>query len=613
MERTSSNLLSLSVFKYWRMKKSVYWTLVAVTYALLLCYIYFIIDPRCYNIFQQPGFVLTSEFFWTHVVDPGGLAVYLSLFIEQFSMFRFWGALFLVLELFLTSWLLVRIIKKLFGASDLASIIAWLMPAAISFVVWSDVKYPFALNMQVLLLVSVVNLWLLFKGKKFQPYFTLLFSVLLYHISGPATLYAFVVVNALIYAYEHEKSNLLNTAISAAVALVYPFIMYKFVLPVSFEHALYAIIPQQQKFISFGTPPRMVMLLLTLPVSMLICMLYQKLSSKKQIVCSGLALLALVCGIALFVRKYDDKTERLAFRFAVAAHEHDWNYILNHYREGQHYERHLNFYYNLALAETKQMGDKMFIYPQFMGMKGLFLDEPMAGIECYPTSFLYREIGLITNSLHFAFEAHVSFLESHYVMRMIIDDLIILQDYANARKYLEKYSHEMFSKAFVADREKFINGVSGTELDANEVSLLRKNHPKYDFYLKNVQNDMIYMLNANKDNYLSNQYLVASALLDNDLNLFVDLLITGTCKVNPNNMPRAYQEALVLYWATSKNIKEKSRDFKVPPFINDSFKQFSAIMSSSEPDKYKTVAQNFPGSYWKYYVFDSPINKQKNK
>lgn len=595
------------------MKKSIYWTLVAVAYALLLCYVYFVIDPRCYNIFQQPGFVLTSEFFSTHVVDPGGLAVYLSLFIEQFSMFRFWGALFLVVELFLTSWLIVRVVKKLFNASDIASVIAWLMPVAISVVVWSDIKYPFALNMQVLLLASVVNLWLFFVGKRIHPYLTLLFSVLLYHISGPVSLYVFVAVNVIVLAYERKKDNLLNTAISATVALVYPFIMYRFVLPVSFEHALYAIIPQQQKFICFGTAPRMAFMLLALPVSMLICIVFQKLSSKRQLVCSGLVILALICGVAMFVKKYDDKTLRLAFRCAVAAHEHDWKYILDHYSEGQYYERHINFYYNLALAETGQMGDKMFSYPQFMGMEGLFLDDPLAGIECYPASFMHREIGLITNSLHFAFEAHVSFLESHYVMRMIIDNLIILKDYDNARKYLEKYSHEMFSKSFVTDRENFINGIPGTELNADEVDLIRKNHPKNDFYLKFVQNDLLYMLAVNKDNYLSNQYLVASALLNNDLNLFVDLLITGTCKVDPNSMPRAYQEALVLYWATTKNVKEKSYDFKVQPFINDSFKKFSKLMSSSEPDKYRLVSKNFPGSYWKYYVFDNPINKQTKK
>lgn len=595
------------------MRKSIYWTLVALVYLLLFGFVYFIVDPRCYNIFQQPGFALTSEFFMGYFVEPGGLAIYLSLFIEQFSMFRFWGAFSLVIELLFTSWLIVRIVKKISGTSDIASVVIWLIPAAVSMIAWSDVKFPFAINMQVMLLAGVVNLWMLFCGRHMQRYITLLFSVLLYHICGPVALYMFLLVNVLVYAFDHNENSLFNTAVSAVVSLVYPFIMYKFVLPVSFEHAFYAVIPQHQKFICFGTSPVMVIMLFELPVSVLIGLLSQNLVAKRQLICAGGVLLALVGSVTLFFKKYDDRTERLSFRLAVAANEHDWSYITNHYREGEHYDRHINFYYNLALAETRQMGDKMFVYPQFMGMEGLFLDEPMACIECYPTSSLYREMGLITNSLHFAFEAHVSFLESHYVMRMIIDDLIILQDYVNARKYLEKYSHEMFSKAFVADRENFINGVSETELDANEVSLLRKNHPKYDFYLKNVQNDMLFMLDANKDNFMSNQYIIANALLNNDLNLFVDLLVTGMCKVNPNNMPRAYQEALMLYWATAENVKEESYDFKVQPFINDSFKQFSAIMSSSEPNKYKTVAKKFPGSYWKYYVFDNPINKQKNK
>ena len=52
-------------------RKPVFMIPVALSYAILAWLVYFVVNPLCYNIFQQPAFVLTSEFFWTKVNMPG--------------------------------------------------------------------------------------------------------------------------------------------------------------------------------------------------------------------------------------------------------------------------------------------------------------------------------------------------------------------------------------------------------------------------------------------------------------------------------------------------------------------------------------------------------------
>ena len=58
--------------------KIVYKVLIAAAYAFLFWFVFYYINPLCYNIFQQPAFVVTADFFWSKVNVPGGLAEYLQ-------------------------------------------------------------------------------------------------------------------------------------------------------------------------------------------------------------------------------------------------------------------------------------------------------------------------------------------------------------------------------------------------------------------------------------------------------------------------------------------------------------------------------------------------------
>ena len=225
--------------------------LVVIPYLLLAYFVFWVINPLSYSFFQQPAFVLTADFFWTKVGVPGGLAEYLQLFVDQFTMFRFWGTLMLVAELLLTAFLVSRYVRKVVGENRLADIVIWLLPAAIAFVAWTDVKYAFAINMQVLLLAAVLNLQQALSRFDWNRFVTPLLAIAVYHACGPVALYAFALCEIVGYFLNPDRKKLVGVAGAVAVAALWPLLVYKFMLPIKPNAAFYDMRPQEMMFTSF--------------------------------------------------------------------------------------------------------------------------------------------------------------------------------------------------------------------------------------------------------------------------------------------------------------------------------------------------------------------------
>lgn len=586
---------------------------VALSYAILAWFVYFVVNPLCYNIFQQPAFVLTADFFWTKVSAPGGLAEYFQTFIDQFTMFRFWGTVFLVAELFLTAVLVNCYIRKTVGGNAYTSLITHILAVAIAIVAWTDVKYPFAINMQVLLLIAIMNLHQVLSRFDWETFVTPLLAMAIYHACGAVALYVFAVCGVLNYAFMPDKRKLASMVGAVVVAALWPLIVYRFLLPIKPNAAFFDMRPQEMKFTTFKFSGVLFLPLVSPIFSLLIGIAISKYVREQHIKMVAWALFAvIVLGTVGLQMSHDKKLERLSFKMEVAAYSGNWDWILNcmkkndFLKEYVNYNQWINFYYNMALAAKGQLADKMFSYPQLLGINGLFVDEPMATVICLPMTILFDNMGFSTNALHYAFEAQTTYENSHYLMRYVIDELLIIGDYSNAKKYLDKYEHVMLSKRFVEDRNNYIVHSPETDFNRDKVDGIRKRHPKADFYLGNSQYDVLQVVMSDKNNAFATQYLLTSALLQNNLNLFLSLLLDGHCKVNYNNLPRSYQEAVLLYRALSKESRADVENIQIQPYIVDQFKVFQQIATKDGNIVRNIVIERFPNSYWKYFFVDNP-------
>lgn len=596
------------------MRKSIFWSLVAIVYATLFCFVFFIINTRCYHIFQQQSFWLTSDFFWSKVQNPGGFALYVSLFIEQFLQFRFLGALLLVAETFLSAYLCVRFVRKALSIQNRNSeLIIWMLPVAISVIAWVDVKFPFSINMQVLLLAAVLNVLQIFDGKKIRQYLTPVFALLLYHACGPVVLYIFALCNIIQCAFKPQRQNVVNAISALAVSLIYPLLVYKFILPLKPNVAFYSFVPQLLMFTTFKGTPEMVLPFAYLPLAMIVSIIFSKTSSSKKQLMGSLASVVILAAVAsLLSVRHDKRAERIGFKMEVAAFDSDWNRVIKYVKDNpwlkeyENYDRMVNFYYNYALANKGQLGDKIFTFPQRLGVQALFLDKPTATNVCLPLANFYYNLGFITAALHYAFEAQTTYNESQYLMKCVIDCLIVIGDYNSANIFLNKYEGCMFAGKYIADRRAFIEEKPNTELDLNYVTQIRKNHPKVDFYTSWAQNNMLQIYIANKDNFVASQYLLCSALLQKDLDLFADMVLSGYGNVSLESMPRAYQEAFILYKAMNKEVKPGTEKVKFLPYIFEQFVALRDLIQSNNLNKSETIMSKYPNTYWRYFFIDDP-------
>lgn len=595
------------------MRKSVFWTLVAIAYVLLFCFVFFVIDTRCYHIFQQQSFLLTSDFFLSKVHTPGGMGMYLSLFIEQFLRFRFVGSLLLVAETFLMAWLAVRYVGKAFAKNENLNLLVWILPVAFSAIVWVDIKYPFAINMQVLILIAMLNVHQLFDGKKAQQYVTPVMALLLYNMCGPIILYVFALCNVILYVVKPSRRQLVNLLSTVLLSAIYPFVVYKLLLPVKPNVAFYSILPQLLMYTTFKVSFEMFLLFAFMPLSLILAIAFTKFTlGKKQVLFTLVAYLLILSGSALLAKNHDKRIERISFKMQLAVYQQDWDKVIGYVKdnpfltERKYYSRNVNFYYDMALAYKGQLGDKMFTFPQLYGDEGLFFDKPVATNICLPLATFYYDMGFVTGALHYAFEAQTTYPNSPYLMEYVIDCLITIGDYTSAQIFLNKYEDIMMSRKFVADRRAFIEGRANTELSASYIDQIRANHPKKDFYTSWGQNNVLQIFSANNENLVASQYLVCCALLRCDFDLFTDLLVKGYAYFDNNNMPKAYQEALVLYLAMNKDVKPGVEKIKIQPYIIDQFKNFQQVANSNSPKKMETIFSKFGNTYWTYYYIDNP-------
>ncbi len=598
-------------------RKPICWIPIAVSYAVLAWFVYFVINPLCYNIFQQPAFVLTFDFFWSKVGVPGGLSEYMQTFIDQFTMFRFWGTLFLVLELFATAFLTSRLVRKLTGDNEYVWVWAHVLAVALMFVTWIDVKYAFVVNMKALLLVAVLNIHLMLEQRKWYLFVAPFVAIFIYMSCGPTPLYIFAVCCGILYFYGKSQQRLVNLLSAVAVSLVLPFVIYKFVLPISSEAAFYKVFPHSFMYTNFGFTISQLFILLFIPILLLIGIFKEKiLSVLKPLWAKACVLCVLFVGVFFLAKNYDNPMERLAYKMEVAAYHNDWDKILSYVKknpkvfERKNYDRNVNFYYCLALAEKNQLADKMFNYPQMLGIDALFLDEPVATSVCLPVAMFYYDLGLVTNALHYAFEAQTTFTSSHYTMRYVVDCLIIIGDYDLAKEFLTKYEKTMFSRKYVAERLKIINGLDNVDSDFT-LDYLRKTreaHVVEDFYMHGRQNNMLMILMANRENKVAAQYIACSLLLQNDLESFIKVIKSGILNIDNNNLPKAYQEAIILYLATAENVDPEIEQIKLSSYIRNSFSDFARVMTSKPENLRDVIDEKFPKTYWRYFYFDNPIH-----
>lgn len=605
-------------------KKNGYLVAIVASYIAALLFLLFGLGTGMYHVMQHPAFLTDQQFFMEWLPQPGGIGAYLSLLVEQFFATAFFGGLLLVLEILLSAYLLVKLMERLFETKYGAKSLLWVVPLFVSIACINNVYFDFSAITRLMLMLLIMNLLhLLPKESKFLCILSAIAGIAIYHCCGPLYLYSFCAAELI--AAILRKLKFIDIVGALAITALYPALMYRFVMPLTPAQVLYY--PVVSRSILEQFQPLIALFFLLLPVSILVQYWVSKIKwaaaessdrqknrtplFRRQSVCC-MAVLAVLVGITVGIYCMNEsRRDRFSARMAWEAENENWQYIINNAIKSPGYDRNTNFYYGLALAMKGQMASHLFEYPQLLGKEGLFIEEPLAGIVCYPSSLMYYQMGQISNSLRYSYESATYYRNSPYVMRRIVDCLIISKLFGLAEMFLKQLDRNMLAHDFVTDRRNYMAGKKGCDLSAEYVQNKQNRAVKIDYIMSPAYKNFEQLMLDDNKNYAAADYLLCYCLLNKDMDNFFNVL--NVSNYNFKQLPKHYQEAVAIYLATTKNPRKEALAVTLDPAISSRFNNFMSVVQKEGGNAYNTVKQKFADTYWIYFAYENPMQRNNGK
>lgn len=311
------------------------------------------------------------------------------------------------------------------------------------------------------------------------------------------------------------------------------------------------------------------------------------------------SLAVVVVGVAGLKQKYEKPLE-IALEYDWLATHSRWDAILQLAEKQQTRSPLAVSCVNLALAETGQLGEKMFSFYQ-KGTAGLFPDYGDNYLQMVAAGEPLFRAGLLNMSLRYAFEAYASspdFNESPRHLKRMAEVNLLNRQYEVAGKYLRQLSHTLFYRAWALP---LLEDPSSIE-NMPEYSSLALCRDSEDFIFNdNGKDEMLrnILKNGAGANRTACEYLIAYDLLEKNLPALADDFALVEDSVR--EFPAHWQEALLFL---RKIAPETDAVFasKVGETVNDDFESYRNDVFSQMSDA--SLRRKYGRTFWYYFVTD---------
>ncbi|HLN75227.1 MAG TPA: DUF6057 family protein [Prolixibacteraceae bacterium] len=606
------------------------------------------INPQLHYYLQQSAFLTDFSFFKGFARYPGGIADYISQFISQFFHYKIAGSLLIVLTAVGLGMIAIRLVERIAGKIKLSfSVIAiylWL-----SILIQCNYYYPFYASVRLLMAVSFILMfdWASSKFPQWRYPAALILAILLFYCAGGAALFIFALSMIILQIHNSgKKADWLYLPLFALFSGLLPYLSYKYVFLVNLP-LVYDLTHSKSPEIIFYAPDyKLYALYALLPSLLFIAMLYNRLklrmekaptvsNTKKQDihkkglkkqdnrtvstehtskvktsaspvlwVAGQFLIMALLAVFTLNATL--DKTLRNKLLVSYYASNEDWEKVLQSVKAVEGYDLFVNVDFNRALANQGKLADNLFSYAQLAGPSGLFIDGKVTSDIPFICCDQYYDLGFMHEAQHWAFEAQTIFPNSPRLLKRLVQINLVMGDYALAKKFLNQLDHNMLFHQWVDHYQKYIDDTTLVSKDP-ELAFKRKCEPSESFTAGDATVKLTKLVEANPGNRMAMDYLLCSILLEGDLASFKSLIAKNN-HLYGSSLPRAFDEALVLYYYIS-------RQDPVPGEIKYSVerqKQFTTFVNAIKPfgsdwqSARQTLARAFGNTYWYYLKCQSP-------
>ena len=541
---------------------------------------------------QYQLFESTWDYFSTVSAVPGGFADWLGRFLTQFCYYAPAGAAILAVLLCAVQLLTWSVCRR----RTLVLYALSFLPAAILAAFYCDESALMGGAVALALALGAAALCIRIPGNRLRSLVEALLIPVLYLFCGPIAI-VFVLI-ALIDAFVREGRRAWPAAlIFLALTVLCPLVASHLV-----AYPLMRLATGVHYYRLHNLLPGLLWIsaLSTVLVAALSCLPFKEGTAGKTLLPGlGLFLGFAALGTVLVVRAADwEKEEWMRYDFMVRMGM--WNRIMMQADRKNPDNPTTVSCLNLALAKSGRMGDHQFDYFQ-NGPDGLLPEFIRTFTGPVSTGEIYWHLGMVNTAQRFAFEAQEAipdFQKSARCYQRLVETNLINGDLDVARKYLSTLENALFYRRWARETRTLLDTGKIFEKRPELARAKELRLKEHDFLFSDTEMDsMLGLLYVeNPDNGMALQYLLSWCLLKKDLDRFVEVIQL----LKAPQMPKSYQEALLLRWVLTHSGFEGLPSYLSPAFVQ----RISQFIGDARADaSEETMRRKYGDTYWFYYYY----------
>ena len=580
--------------------KSIRYILTGIPFVIY--FLYFALLNRYHILYleQNQLFIWSLDFLKEQFSLPGGLTLYSGSFFTQFFVYPWLGAFIYTLNSFAIFALSFYIFKK----HNFENIVLSLVPVWLLAILQSNELFIFGQAIGFLLLLSYFALYISINksGSRYILFFAgwPVFYLLTGGFSIPLVLLC--VLHELLF--RKEKKHYIITTFYLITGILVPYLSSRLIFYIQPDKIFtYPVISELHSIFLYA----LILLLVWTPLILIAGFFMDKMKSLKNRllpwsisnVLTGVVIIVLMAFV-VHKRAYN-KMADMMLGIDHYAQQAEWNKVLKISDRYPGYNTLVIYYTNLALYKTGKMMDKMFNYPQ-IGSQGLRL-KWQRNLNLFFGGEVFSQLAYNNESIHWAFEALVAKGLNPRSLKKLAVGCIVNGNYDIARKYLSLLNRTLFYRRWAQQHVRYLSDPDLAEEDS-EISQYRDLMVRSNFFSEVNGLNLQDLLKNHPENKMAYEYLLASLLLDRNLDDFAKVVL-DLKYYGYNRMPLHIEEALIFYnfYENQKIIPE---GFSFRQETINRFNDYAKIYTRLRNDR-KVAAlelgKKYGKTYWYYLQF----------
>lgn len=546
-----------------------------------------------YYIEQLQLFLYSSRYAGDIILQPGGLALYLSLFCVQLYIYPGLGALITAFLLTGVGLLLQASLKRL--APVFSTRLLAVLPVAALAIKHIDMNYRIQGTIGLLFMLGGL---LVFTGitKVLRRLAAgIVLTPVLFLLAGPV---------AFLFACIALLWEIVNGNKKAYLFFLLPvemFLIAEFSLRMGWEGEYRMLLLPDAYYEHLSQTNKLYLSWLAIIGSVVLCRLFSKIR-KESIMLYGLQLSILP--LFLLIITFQDARDYLKItEMDHYMRQGQWERIIEVFPSDNYNTRMQNML-NLALAQKGQLGDRLFEYTP-NGPQSLISSWDDTASSALILSDIHYYIGDIPTAQKLAFEGFLSspFGGNVRLLQRLVETNLIYGAYPVAEKYISILEQTYHYRNWAKEHRRYLYNepafAANKELGNKRKSLVKNTRA---ILTGNTLKELEQLVIDNPANQAAMQYLVSMYLTRKDLKNFQRLLETYAKTESWPSLSVSQQEAVIVldqnnpfYWIRNGVTTRVEQQFRA---FDEAMKQGRTQLGFAE-----NMANRFGHSFWYYLMF----------